>query len=361
LLFAAISATHAQETQTNPDPLRLEFSFSQTSADAKRSDNEINTKSSVYFSTLTYYFKRQFFAEAGYGRPSTHEVTINDQIIPLQASEKTALSLYGLGFRSFRRGSNGEYLGIGLRYTSDLSSGANGTSTQTIRLFTQKDTRQRYGVVQLSRENGAAGEISKLGGRHVWFNENGIGFGVQWAFGLGREIDETGLETRYRSRDIGILVMYRPKLLGGPVYEEPLDESTENPFEDSSDIDYIDTSDEPSCDPMEDPLCESEEDPPSESTDDPFSDSTENPFMESDENPFTESDENPFTDAEDNPFIESDEQPLTESDDNPFLDSDENPFTESDENPFADSDENPFCDPEEDPFCEPAEETIVAE
>jgi hypothetical protein len=331
VLFLAMSVAfanaYAQENLTNLDPLRLEFSFSQFSASAKQADNEINTKSSDRFGLLTYYFKRQFFGEIGYGRPRTHEVSINSQRIPRLSDENTALALYGFGFRSYRKGSNGEYLGIGLRFSSDLSNESESDSTQTIRLFSQKDTRKRYGVLQLSRENGEAGEISKLGGRHVWFNNDGVGFGFQWAFGIGREINETGLETNYRSRDAGIIVMYRPTLIGSGYVEEPLADSTENPFDESNDVDYIDASEDSNCDLLEDPLCESEE----------------NPFGESEENPFGESEENPFGESEENPFDESEE----------------NPFDESEENPFGESGEDPSCDPTEGPFCEPSDESAA--
>ncbi|MDB4222741.1 MSCRAMM family adhesin SdrC [Granulosicoccus sp.] len=345
VLFTAISFAfanaYAQENLTNLEPLRLEFSFSQIGADAKQADNNISTKSSDRFGMLTYYFKRQFFGEIGYGRPRTHEVSINSQIIPSLSDEKTALALYGFGFRSYRKASNGEYLGIGVRFSSDLSNGSESDSTQTIRLFTQKDTRKRYGVLQLSRENGEAGEISKLGGRHVWFNNDGVGFGFQWALGIGREINETGLETNYRSRDAGILLMYRPTLIDSGFIQEPLDESTENSLDES--VDYIDASEDPICDLLEDPLCESDE----------------NPFGESDENPFGESDENPFGESDENPFGESDENPFGESDENPFSESTDGPVSESDENPFTESGDDPFCDPTKDPLCEPSDESVA--
>jgi hypothetical protein len=323
LLFVVVSFAcanaNAQENQTNLNPLRLEFSFSQTSAGAKQADNEIGTKSSDRFATLTYHFKKQLFGEIGYGRPRTHNISINGQTFLRQANKKTALALYGLGFRSYRKGSNGEYLGIAIRFTSDFSSESESKSTQIIRLFTQKDTRSRYGVIQLSRANGEAGEISKLGGRHVWFNNNGVGFGFQWAFGIGREVDEAGLETQYRSRDAGIIIMYRPTLMNNGYIEELPDESTESPFNESADENYIDNSENQNCNAPEDPFCES--------------------------------DESSLTESDGNPFAESIEELIVESN--------EDPSFESDENPFAESIEDPFCDSASNPFCESVEESIV--
>ena len=342
-LGVAFANAYAQETLTNLDPLRLEFTFSQVSAKATQADNKINTKSSDRFGLLTYYFKRQFFGEIGYDRPRTHKVSINSQTIPSLSGEKTALALYGLGFRSYRKGSHGEYLGIGLRFSSDLSNESESNSTQKIRLFIQKDTRTRYGILQLSRENGKAGEISKLGGRHVWFNNDGLGFGFQWAFGIGREINEMGLETNYQSRVAGIIVMYRPTLIDSGYVKEALNESTENLFDESDDVDYIDASEEPDCNLLQDPLCKSDQNP--------FSESNENPFSESNENPFGESDENPLGKSDENPFGESDENPLGKSD--------ENPFGESDENPFTESGEDQSCDPTEDPFCESSDGSVA--
>jgi hypothetical protein len=345
LLFVVISLANAnaQENLTNLNPLRLEFSLSKNSANAKQADNEISTKSSDRFGTLTYYFKKQFFGEIGYGRPRTHNISINGQTLLRPGNEKKTLSLYGLGFRSYRKASHGEYLGIAIRFTSDLSNKSGSESTQIIRLFTQKDTRTRYAVIQLSRANGNAGEISKLGGRHVWFNTNGVGFGLQWALGIGREVDEAGLETHYRSREVGIIVMYRPTLMDNGYVEAPLDDSLESPFDDSADVDYIDASGDPSCDTSEDSNCES----------------NENPFAEPDGSPFAESSEGSPAESDENPFVKPTEDPSAEFDGNPFAESSDDLATDSDENPFAESDENPFCDPINDPFCESAEEPVV--
>lgn len=388
LLFVAMNVVYAtanaQENLTNLNPLRLEFSFSQTSADAKQGSNEIGTLSSDRFGTITYYFKRQFFAEVGYGRPRTHKITLNGQSLTTRANQDTALSLYGLGFRSYRKGSDGEYLGIAVRYTSDMSDESNNNSTQIIRLFTQKDTHTRYGVLQLSSENGDAGEINRLGGQHVWFNDNGIGFGFQWAFGMGREVNENGVETNYRSRDAGIIVMYRPSLTDSGYIPEPLDESTDKLVPDTTDEDYVDTTldatlDEPFCVPSEDTPCKSDENPFTDSDENPFGDPTEPTVTESDEQPLgdptqpsqTENNENPFGDstelppsnADVNPFTDSIETPTPESEKNPLDDSteiqpsnpDKNPFSNTSETSAADSDKNPFCDEDADPFCESTE------
>lgn len=328
LLFAVLSfaSANAKENLTNLNPLRLEFSFSQTSANAKQANNEISTKSSDRFATLTYHFKKQFFGEIGYGKPRTHNISINNQSILRQENERTALSLYGLGFRSYRNGSNGEYLGIAIRFTSDLSNESDIESTQIIRLFTQKDTRKRYAVIQLSRANGDAGEISKLGGRHVWFNNDGIGFGVQWAFGIGREVDESGLETHYRSRDAGVIIMYRPKFMDREYIEAPLDNLIEEPFNESGDEGFINASENPVCDSSEDPFCEPEENPLSDTTDEFSDDTDENPFAQSINEPTDKTDENPFSETINDPSTDTDENPFTESDGNPFTDTDENPF-----------------------------------
>lgn len=344
LLFAALSfaSANAQENRTNLNPLRLEFSFSQTSANAKQADNEISSKSSDRFATLTYHFKKQFFGELGYGRPRTHNISINNQAIQRQDNERTALSLYGVGFRSYRKGSNGEYLGIAIRFTSDLSDESDSESTQIIRLFTQKDTRKRYAVIQLSRANGNAGEISKLGGRHVWFNNDGIGFGVQWAFGIGREVDESGLETHYRSRDAGVIIMYRPKFMDSVDIEAPLDNLIEEPFDEPTDGNYIDSSEDPACDSSEDPFCDSEENPFADPTDELSDDTNESPFAESIDSPSSDTDENPFAEPLDSPSSDTDENPFAESIDDTSTDTSENPFTKPDENPFTDTDENPF-------------------
>ena len=381
LLFVAINFAfknaHAQENLTNLNPLRLEFSFSQTTADAKQGDNKIRTKSSNRFGTVTYYFKRQFFGEVGYGRPRTHNILINDQSLTGRENENTELSLYGLGFRSYRKGSHGEYLGLGIRFTSDLSAESDNNSTQIIRLFTQKDTRDRYGAIQLSRQNGDAGEITKLGGRHIWFGSSGVGFGFEWAFGIGRDVNEAGLETNYRSRDVGVVIMYRPKLMNSGHQIEPENNSEENPFDEAVDEDYVDSSEDPICDIEENPFCESEEILFGDDSDEnPFDETTEaldstddvNPFADTTEAPESTDDVNPYADTTEalestddvNPFADTTEALESTDDVNPFADTTEAPESTDDVNPFADTteapdlgdDENPFCDTDNDPFCE---------
>ena len=365
LLFVAINfafkEAYAQENLTNLNPLRLEFSFSQTTADAKQAGNKIRTKSSNRFGTVTYYFKRQFFGEVGYGRPRTHNILINSQPLTGRENENSDLSLYGLGFRSYRKGSDGEYLGLGIRFTSDLSAESDNNSTQIIRLFTQKDTRDRYGAIQLSRQNGVAGEITKLGGRHIWFGSSGVGFGFEWAFGIGRDVNEAGLETNYRSRDGGVVIMYRPKLMNSGYQVEPEDESEENPFDEAVDEDYVDSSEDPTCDIEENPFCESEEILFSDDSDEnPFDETTETLDSTDDVNPFANTTEALDSTDDVNPFADTTETPDSTDDVNPFTETTEAVESTDDVNPFADTldspdtsdDENPFCDTDNDPFCE---------
>ncbi len=220
VLMVSMCTAYAEQSVTLHSPLRAEGSFTRTSADARLNGNELKTKSSALTGLLTYYFRQELFGELGYGKPTLHKRIVNGQIIPTQSSDTNSLFWYGFGFRSQRKGSISDYLGIGFRLSASVGELQDDNSSKTIRLFSQKDTSKRFGLLQVSRETGNNGSINKIGGKHIWFSTNGIGFGLQWALGSGREIDESGIETSYRTRVAGVVMMYRPKLYNSEVLEQ---------------------------------------------------------------------------------------------------------------------------------------------
>lgn len=220
VLLALANIASAEQSMSLQSPLRVEGTFTRTSADARLNGNELKTTSSASTSLLTYYFRKELFGELGYGKPTLHRQVVNGEIIPTQSSDTNSLFWYGFGFRSQRTGSTSDYLGVGFRFSASIGALEDDNSSKTLRLFSQKDTSQRYGLLQVSIESGNNGSINKLGGKHVWFSNNGIGFGLQWAFGSGRNVEDTGAETSYRTRDAGIVMMYRPKLYSADRFEQ---------------------------------------------------------------------------------------------------------------------------------------------
>jgi len=325
LLVLISSHAYAQEdltstipkNLTNRSPLRLELSFGKTSSVAKVNSTEVGIKSSDRFGTLTFHFKSQIFGEVGIGKPTLHQTSVNGASLPQQSEADPTMSIFGVGFRSYRKRSNGEFVGVGFRYSSNAETEEDITSSRTVRIFTQKDTVNRYGVVQLSREYGALGDINRISGKHVWFTSSGLGFGFHWAFGAGRDIEESGVEIDYRTRDAGILIMYRPKLhsskyrYGDEYMDKDFLTETEftkdNGFEESTEFDP---------DGFQEDETESDE-----FTEDDFDDSEfddidfEDEGFEEDD--FTEDDE---TTSEEDPFEESS---FDEFEDDSFEDDDE--------------------------------------
>ena len=203
---------HAEQSMAIQSPLRVEGTFTRTSADARLNGNELKTTSSAVTGLVTYYFRKEVFGQLGYGKPTLHRRVVNGEIIPTQSSDTNSLFWYGFGFRSQRQGSTSDYLGVSFRFSASIGELEDDNSSKTLRLFSQKDTSQRFGELEVSIESGNNGSINKLGGKHVWFSSNGFGFGFQWAFGSGRNVEDSGDETSYRTRDAGIVFMYRPKL-----------------------------------------------------------------------------------------------------------------------------------------------------
>ena len=336
-LFVMISSrASAQEDQTstipenltNRSPMRLEMSFGKTSSVAKVNSTEVGTKSSDRFGTLTFHFKSQIFGEVGIGKPTLDQTSINGAALPRQSDTDPTMSIFGIGFRSYRKRSNGQFVGIAFRYLSNAETEEDITSSRSARIFTQKDTVKRYGVVQLSREYGSLGDINRISGKHVWFTNGGLGFGFHWSFGAGRDIESSGVEIDYRTRDAGILIMYRPKLhasrysYGDEYMDKDFLTETEftrgNGYEETaeSDEDSFDDGDFEGDEFDEDDFDESEFDD-ADFEDDSFEDddfsegdefSEEDEFGEVEE---TTSEENP---VEDSSFDELEEESLEDDD-----------------------------------------------
>lgn len=152
---------------------------------------------------ITYQSASGIFGEAGFSRISTIELEVNGQTFDVDEDDNG--SLFGLGYRIPRVNSDDNYWGIGLRRIS-----VDDADQTSLRLFSEKDSPTRYGIVELSYDRDDGFDAISVRGRHIWFSGGVVGLGVAWGLQAG-EFDSSAMLAALDSRsfELGVILMFR--------------------------------------------------------------------------------------------------------------------------------------------------------
>ncbi|MDO6461874.1 hypothetical protein Q4485_14275 [Granulosicoccaceae sp. 1_MG-2023] len=205
LLALASSTVHAETTATNGNSIRVDISANSSSTVLDDGFDELTIWETSLQGTLTLQSSYGVYGELGVANITVQEIEIDGRTYDVD--EDYDANLFGVGYRFPNQIWPSQYWGIGYRHAD-----SDGSDSNAVRLFSEKDTDLRYGIIEFSYASGDDSDLFSLSGRHVWFLNDVIGLGVNWGVSFGSIDTPSGYaDIDTGAANIGGILMIRPR------------------------------------------------------------------------------------------------------------------------------------------------------
>ncbi|MBC6906316.1 hypothetical protein DWB84_12690 [Saccharophagus sp. K07] len=203
LLILCGSQTHADQAVSG-NLVRIDAAYSIESVAYDDEYDEVAYVGGALTGLVTFQSEQGFYGQLGAARLSIDEMQINDETYDVNIKESGRS--FGFGYRMPRE-ADGLYWGIG--YGRVNAKGAE--AVNSIKVFWEKETDLRYGVISVSYSDGKNTKMLAVAGRHIWFfGHSGFGMGVSWGVGSGKMKSEN-MNVDMGQATLGAIIMLRPK------------------------------------------------------------------------------------------------------------------------------------------------------
>lgn len=207
ILLVLSSSGYAQDILNSNAELRVDFSYHTASTNTGSGHLGVTTSESFLLGLLTLQHNNGFYGQLGLNRSDIHSVRAGGRSFDPEL-ESTGRIL-GFGYRWSPSNMLDEYIGLGFQNSDINEEGI--SASNSVKIFVEKDDPRWYSIIEVGYSAGDDIGMVGIAGRHAWFGNRVLGFGIAWGLGTGKyKVPEPHLDSSVDSANIGVIIMYRP-------------------------------------------------------------------------------------------------------------------------------------------------------